>query len=225
MTPIPDSNIKPLRALRVRHKAGSDLQGIWKSYTVVCIASGPSLTLEDCEAVRGLKTIVCNTSFRIAPWADVLYAMDAVWWKVYIHEVDKTYPGIKASCADLEHWFGVYRLRDCGFIKSNNTGAGAISLAAYMGARRIIMLGYDLSHDGEKAHHHGDHPAPLGNARNQSIKGWLPQFEKLRARLNESGIEISNCSRRTALDWPRSTIEDELERFRAGKVSGDMDAA
>ena len=57
----------------------------WRGRTVVCIASGPSLTAEDCELVResGCPVIVTNTTFRLCPWADMLYAFDRPWWNHY----------------------------------------------------------------------------------------------------------------------------------------------
>ena len=56
---------------------------------VVVIASGPSLTEDDCEAVRksGLPAFVVNTTFRRCPWADVLVAHDSKWWQTYGAEV------------------------------------------------------------------------------------------------------------------------------------------
>jgi hypothetical protein len=69
---------------------------------VVCIASGPSLTAEDVERVRaaGHPVIVTNTTFRLAPWADVLFGMDSKWWKEYHKEVDSVFTGRKHWHAD-----------------------------------------------------------------------------------------------------------------------------
>jgi len=55
---------------------------LWPGATVACLASGPSLTRADVALVRaqGLPTIVVNTTYQMAPWADVLYACDAKWW-------------------------------------------------------------------------------------------------------------------------------------------------
>ena len=54
-----------------------------------CIASGPSLTAEDVELVRRWRlantpeerrVIAVNTTFRMAPWADTLFASNDPWW-------------------------------------------------------------------------------------------------------------------------------------------------
>src|SRR4051794_36846444 len=72
----------------------------WTGGSVVIIASGPSLTVADCETVRnwrvgtpGSRVIVINTSFRMAPWADVLYACDAGWWQEYGAEARAVFGG------------------------------------------------------------------------------------------------------------------------------------
>ena len=52
------------------------------------IASGPSLTKEDVDAVRGLNVIVINTSYWLAPWADILYACDGHWWDWHYENTD-----------------------------------------------------------------------------------------------------------------------------------------
>ena len=52
--------------------------------TAICIASGPSLTQEDVDYCRGRGRIYAvNDVYRLAPWADVLFACDLAWWKRY----------------------------------------------------------------------------------------------------------------------------------------------
>src|SRR5690606_3319410 len=83
---------------RRRPDRGAPFHRRWRE--VVCIASGPSLTADDCEAVKawraqeeGRGVIVTNTTFRLCPWADVLYALDAAWWKQYLREVRQVFTG------------------------------------------------------------------------------------------------------------------------------------
>jgi len=67
----------------------------WNQQTVVCMASGPSLTVEDIALVenqrkygaQSIHTIAINDCGlarhlpKSAPWADILYAADARWWQ------------------------------------------------------------------------------------------------------------------------------------------------
>lgn len=52
--------------------------------TIVCVASGESLTRADVNYCRGkARVLAINDNYRIAPWADWLYACDGRWWDVY----------------------------------------------------------------------------------------------------------------------------------------------
>ncbi|MGQ6076331.1 hypothetical protein ACUNGR_13575 [Serratia sp. IR-2025] len=54
-------------------------------HTVVCVASGPSLTAADCALVEasGLPAIAVNNSWRLIPACAVIYAADCCWWELY----------------------------------------------------------------------------------------------------------------------------------------------
>ena len=71
--------------------------------TVLCIASGPSLTREDVEYCRDKvdASIVVNTSFRMAPWATALSASDRRWWAWHYKEVKHTFPGLKFATSTV----------------------------------------------------------------------------------------------------------------------------
>jgi len=174
--------------------------------TAVCIASGPSLTEKDCLSVRrwrdsakGRGVVVTNTTFRLCPWADALYGMDNEWWRVYGDEVAKTFAGATYSR------FGNYGTRRVR-IHGHNSGAGAILLASNLGAKRIILLGYDGGFVGRR-HWHDDHKRPLGNC--ESVAKWSGHFESVRQALTDT--EILNASRETRLSaFPVVSLESVL---------------
>lgn|GEM_PF-395563 len=53
---------------------------LFKGETVFCVASGPSLTQEIADTLKGRRVIVVNSSCKSAPWADVLYFTDSGWY-------------------------------------------------------------------------------------------------------------------------------------------------
>lgn len=171
---------------------------------VVCMASGPSLTMEDVELVRkwrvntGGRVIVTNTTFRCALWADILFAMDRRWWAVYLDEARRDFQGALATSSGSmcrQGWKTVQsELRK--FKPFCNSGTAAISLALRAGATRVIMLGYDCQRTGGAVHHHGNHPKPLGNAG--SLLKWPAYFRMLKASFPKASIV--NASRETSLD-------------------------
>lgn len=180
---------------------------IWQGRTVVCIASGPSLTSQDCELARasGYPVIVTNTTFRRCPWADVLFGFDAKWWKQYQREVE-TFRGEKVSASRLATKYGAHAAVVLGY---RNSGACAAALAMSRGAARIVLLAYDAMFLNGRRHWHDDHPAPLENA--STIGDWARQFAMLAKAARRRGVEVLNASRRTRLTcFPIVRLEDAL---------------
>lgn len=183
----------------------------WSGQTVVCIASGPSLTPADCAAVRAADTatIVTNTTFRLCAWADALFAADPQWWTWHLAEVRRDFRGALFADRDTHarfvqsaHVHPLYR-------SFGNSGACAIALAIACGARRIVMLGYDCALTGGRTHHHGQHAHGLRNC--DTLPRWPKQFAALAAFAQQCATEVVNASRVSALDcFPRVPLEEAL---------------
>lgn len=144
-----------------------------------------------------------NTSWESAPWADAVFAMDETWWRRYLKKVSDEFKGRRISTNKIS---GVERI-SC--YNPGNSGAAAIALAEYWGAKQILLVGYDCKYgpNGER-HHHGNHPPGMGNAG--SLHKWPDHF-KMTERRMRGKAQIINCSRDTALHiWPRMELEDAL---------------
>jgi hypothetical protein len=188
---------------------------LWPGSTIVCLASGPSLTREDVAYVRGkARTIVVNTTYQLAPWADVLYACDARWWRW--HKGAPDFPGLKFTLTSPV-WPDVHLLKNMGpsglevkphgLRTGRNSGYQAVNLAVHLGARRILLLGYDMQRTGGRQHWHPNHPVVMQPPLNDFVKHFptmLPVLEKL-------GVEVVNCTRETAITcFPRMPITEAL---------------
>ncbi len=190
---------------------------------VVCIASGPSLTTEDVNAVRGHVAIVINDAIQLAPWAQVLYSSDSLWWER--HKGAPKFAGLRykvsASPFRLEksRWSGVTMLHNTGekgvdftadsLRTGKNSGSAAINLAVHLGAKRILLLGYDMGP--YQGRHHFCDPAPMQH------RSPYEMFRKFMATmvqpLQDAGIEVLNCTRRTNLEcFPLVPLEVALDR-------------
>jgi len=171
------------------------------------IASGPSLTVEDVASLKGQRVICINDNYRLAPWADVLYASDPTWWEWHAERV-KLFKGRKitqdkeaAEKYDLEYIEsreGDGLSRDPAYIhRGSNAGIQAINLAYHFGARRIVLLGYDMQATGGKSHWHGKHP---GESNDYSPwHKWVWRYDPVAKDAQAMGIEIINATRETAL--------------------------
>lgn len=189
---------------------------LWPGETAVCIASGPSLTAEDVDYCRGkARVIVVNTSYKLAPWADVLYACDTKWWTW--HNGVPEFHGLKYTIT-APPYGDVLRLKNTGTIglelsptglrTGKNSGYQAINLAVHFGVSRILLLGYDMSLGPKgETHWHGDHK----DRAKPPVLAFQPMFTGLVQPLAAAGIRIVNCSRRTALTcFLRQTIHEAL---------------
>ena len=165
----------------------------FRGMTVCCMASGPSLTQQDVDAVRdaGIVTVVVNRTFEIAPWAQYIYAGDDTWWMRYHDKIPET----------MERW--TCAARASRNYRANlhvargpwNSGLRALQWAVGRNAKRVILLGYDCKHIDGRAHWHDNYPA-LGNA--VSVTRWPEQFAKY-ARQIRGRCDVVNCSPDTAL--------------------------
>lgn len=187
------------------------MDGRWHGCEVFCFASGPSLTREDAESVRRWrdaspatrKAITVNTTHRIAPWADAVFALDLKWWQHEDNADVYHFAGAKFSSSFSGR--GVVKLQR-PFEHHGNSGAAAVSLAYMFGAARIYLLGYDCQRTGGKVHWHGDHPKGLGNAG--SMPTWAKKFQRCAEHVR---VPVINCTRSTALTcWPRQELEQVI---------------
>ena len=135
--------------------------------------------------------------------------MDLAWWKQCWQEVAYTTKAQRVSVNPMVGNLGVTMISASQYPVYGNSGAGAISLAARGGAKRIILLGYDCQHTGGKRHWHEDHPRHMGNADTKALRLWGANFEKLAK--DYAHAQIINCSRQTALQcFERQKLEDVL---------------
>lgn len=177
--------------------------------TVFCVASGPSLTAEDCQKLCGQRIIVVNTSFRLVPFADVLYAGDRQWWEVYGAEAKRAIGNCWTVNMHAAERHGLNLRPPVDF---ENSGLQAIELAISFGAKTVFLLGYDMQHTDGKRHWHDDHPS-MENA--DTVAEWPSRFAELRSRFVQ--VRFVNCTRQTALTcFERMNLDKALELCAQG---------
>jgi hypothetical protein len=208
------ANVKLRQYLERRSAWKDSVRAIVRGGVVVCLASGPSLTPDDVALVRTWRdapttearsVFVANTTYRAAPWADLLFAIDPAWWGLHAAEVGATFAGVSYGGKDAPPPARALTLRQ--FFPYGNTGAGLVALAAHGGACKVVLLGYDGQHTGGATHWHGAHPAPLGDAG--SVHKWAGQFNVLARAFR--GLPIVNASRVSAIaTFPRVALEEAL---------------
>lgn len=88
-----------------------------------------------------------------------------------------------------------------------NGGFHALNLAIQFGARRIVLVGYDMRVD-HGTHWHGDHPKGMNNPAAVNVKRWRQVLDAQAGLLKEMGVEVLNASAVSALEaYPKMTLE------------------
>ena len=161
---------------------------MWAGETVVIVGNGFP-TQEQVDFCRGKARVICiNDTFRLAPWADMLYFADARWFneqsgwwgnwpnaddikrfaglKVTIEnsaEVTKVDPSVKVLRNDSAKDNGGLCLKPNGIRTGRQSGHQVINIAVHTGVARIVLIGFDFDdewRDG-KSHWFGHHPHDL----------------------------------------------------------------
>lgn len=174
--------------------------------TVVCIASGPSLTLHDVELVRqsGLPAVAVNRTITLVPFAWIWYFGDDRFADCYFE--DSKVSAEIWTCAPRaaqKYNLNLHKIRG-----PYNSGLRACQLAIELGASELILLGYDAQHTGGRAHWHANYQHGMGNAL--SFVKWPGQFAIFAKQIGGS-VSIINASRATALTcFPCVRLETAL---------------
>lgn len=213
----------------------------WAGETAIVVASGPSAAEQPLALAKGkARFIVVNTSWKLAPWADILYAGDFPWWRAY--DGCPEFQGLKITidrrASDRqEHpdWNVVHLrcekntdellLNPKGLIGwGMNSGFGAVNIAAQLDVKNIILVGYDMSlHAG--SHWHGVHLPRMGNPRESQLPRWRRAMERAAPILEAKGISVYNTSQLSALRKFRKTTFAEALGECLGLDSSSDDAS
>lgn len=191
---------------------------LWPASTILCVATGPSLTAADIEQVQQsstVKTIVINDAYRLARRADVIFASDSRWWAWHTQVNDHQFPTFRYSLEWIDpairrNVVKLHRSRHESIdlrpteLAGTHGGTYAINLAVHLGAHRILLLGYDLQADASgRNHFFGEHPN--GSALNYQDRH--EEYGRIAKRLDSLGISCVNLSRETALRaFPRGVL-------------------
>lgn len=190
--------------------------------------STPAVYSPYLSALHDKHVIGINVAYLIGDWIDIVFFGDKGFFLSHESRLAR-FPGLKVTCysgADRIKWVKFLQ-RDTKHpkgISSNpkliswnmNSGSAAINVAAHSGAKRIILLGFDMKLDEKsKQHWHGLYRqggvAPLRKGR-QSLPfdRHMRGFDEIAKDARRMGIEIINCSPESAIKQFRKITVKEL---------------
>lgn len=170
--------------------------------------------------------IAVNMAYKLGDWVDCMFFGDDGFWKKRKDDL-ALFKGLKVTCMTENN------VRDSrvkvilknsrkkqgitftppGVISWNfNSGASAINLAIQFGAKRIILLGFDMYLDeGNNQHWHKVYKSSL-NTVHDTMKKHLSGFPVIAEDIEGKGIEIINCSPKSSIAcFPKANIWEVLK--------------
>lgn len=194
-----------------------------RELSCVIVATGPSLTKEQCSLARVWRdrnplerfVLAINNAWELCPWANDAYAADWDWFSEYgkfaLQEFQGDFftgdPQVKKSYGWAPRLHHVVRMGGtklpadgasiCTGGTNGHSGFQALCLAAQHGAGEIFLLGFDGKHGADgRTHCHLDHPKPLHNASHP--ERWLSPMGDLASQFDGLGVKVTNLSPDTA---------------------------
>jgi hypothetical protein len=218
------------------------IEPIYKDSTIVVAGTGPSITPEQIELVNKaraygkIKVFSSNRAYQIFD-TDLLHGCNYqfwdLWWKddlLLEHRPFLKYttrPELKGKYPGLEYieerWIDGLS-RDPSYVAAHHgTGPQAVNLAYLFGAKKIILVGWDMKFPGkvsntqykERRRFFGEDP----NTKNHwpktdpdgSLGGLIREMETIKPE--DYGIEIINCTPGSAMTcFPMADLEETLNK-------------
>jgi hypothetical protein len=178
--------------------------------------------------IHNEHVIGVNMSYKIGNWIDVVMFGDSGFFSKERVGLSQ-FPGLKVACnptSKAERWIKTLG-RDGQHSKglstnptmvswNGNTGAAAINLAVHFGAKRILLLGFDMDIDSHKMQHwhnlYGKGPvADDRRKRKLPFARHIACFPIIAVDAKKLGVEIINVSPDSAIDnFPKMSIKELL---------------
>ncbi len=182
--------------------------------------SSPALYSPYMEKLHSKHVIGINVAYLIGTWIDIVFFGDTKFWLERQNSL-ANFPGIKVSCHsgvnkfdwvkycphDKNHPKGISMVP--GRVSWNeNSGAAAISLAAQSGAKRIILLGFDMKLNGNNQQHWHN---IYGKSTSKRFYAHMIGFKQIAIDAKKLGIEIINASPDSAIqEFKKVKVKDIL---------------
>lgn len=195
---------------------------MWEGETVFIIGGGPSLTGFDAGCLIDRRVIAVNCAYRLGQF-DMMFYGDPLFpshfgqdlpkfggLKVTVREEHVDRPGTLvvlrqghahglSTKPDLVHW-------------NLSSGACAINLATLLGAKKIVLLGFDMHPVDGRNNWHNHYIMPDGShAAVGDYDRMAGRFPAIARDLEQMGVPCINACPSSSLDcFPKCTIEEAV---------------
>lgn len=190
------------------------LPQLFEGGTAHVLGGGPSLTRELCAELPAESCIACNSTIKLKPTAAVLYFSDYKWFRTHRPIFDQYRGHVVTASVRAKKVFAMdkhFHLVRPPTIPMAVTTSGhcAVDVAAAMGAKRIILHGFDCRTVEGRSHCHDDYAMQWSDSLYR--ERILPMWKGWRERMERRGVTVLNAT-------PGSAI-DEFERVNLAAVA------
>jgi hypothetical protein len=206
------------------------IEEMWPESTAFILGGGPSIAHHDLRILREKKVIGVNQAYKITDCeVQVTYSGDRRWYNWNINKLPKyrgilytSYPDfvpnrryVPVNVGRISR-HGISDKSRSSICWNGNSGASAINVAYWLGARRIVLLGFDMGRIGRRWNWHTDYPKvphidpTTGRARQKSpYRRFLECWDQIAIDAKRLGLEILNATPAGNLHkFPRVKLED-----------------
>lgn len=187
--------------------------------TIYIVGGGPSLKDFDFSLLKDKITIAVNKSLKYVPNPNALYWSDTRLYNWFHEEIDaincikvtnKPFPANAPGVINLLNT-GKHGLeKDPRCIRDGgNSGYAAINLAYHLGAKKIVLLGFDMNVDNSLTHYHGGYEQ-LSRIPDDSLykRLMLPSFGTIADELEQMKVKVFNASPTSAIEcFPKISLD------------------
>lgn len=200
----------------------------WDGETAFILGGGASLAGFDAEILKGRGRVIAikEAGLRMAPWADVLYWADGWWcdgnhlhdgnahrlhlhtgrWKITRTRPEKPLPPDAGTVHVLHHERKEPYSSHPGRLAGPDAGANCLNLAALFGARRTVLLGFDMGG--------GNWDGRVRKPATEDPHGriYIPAITRMAPHLALAGVEVINATPGSRLTcFPMTGLEEVLD--------------
>lgn len=160
----------------------------------VMLGPGPSMSQALADRFRNHPNVCAvGNAYELAPWAAVLVASDASWWRK--HPAAYEFKGLKYDSRSFQTCFG----------SSANSGVLALSVLVSLGAESIEMHGFDM----HGSHFFGPYVNGCSNTDDARREVHLNQYRQF-ARMHQN-IQVVNCTPGSKLDAFPHAVQSSIQ--------------
>jgi hypothetical protein len=197
----------------------SKVEQLFKNETVFIVGGGPSLKDFNWDLLKGKHVIAINKAIYVYPNADIIYWTDSRFYKWYKNDIDAL-SGVKYTIQPSPNQENVKILRRGNrhgleinpslLAHGDNSGYAAINLAYHLGAKNIVLLGYDMGNENGKGHFHDGYP--VSHTSDDIYQNrFMTGFPIIADELKQRGIKVFNASLISKLTcFSKISIKDAL---------------